>query len=53
MTTAGLLLTIDASDLSQSNHYQISHLLLRSPKRTLAHGTAASGINSITLLHPQ
>ena len=39
--------------LSRSNHYQTPHLLLRSPRRTLAHSIAAFGINSIALLHPQ
>jgi len=41
------------SGLSRSNHYQTPHLLLRSPKRTLARSIAAFGVNSIALLHPR
>jgi len=42
-----------ASGLSRSKHYQTPHLLLRSPKQTLAQSIAVFEINSIALLHSQ
>ena len=42
-----------SSGLSRSNHYQAPHLLLLSPKRTLAQSIAAFGHQQHALLHPQ